>query len=502
MATFVDSLRRAERVARHSEAVVCGDVRVTYAELMARCRRLIGGLAQLGTGRGDRVAVLAFNSIPYVELYCSISGCARVQVPLNIRWAEPELAYALEDAGARVLFTDRDPGRLSTLVDRVVRLDLGEYDDLLGGSDEVDFDETLTADDLAGLFYTGGTTGTSKGVMLTHGNLVANAWHMQMTMPMTPTDTALVHAPMFHAAGTMSVLQSISVGARQVVMPAFEPAGLLDLLEAEQATVLLTVPTMLAATVEEQLTRPRQTASLRLLGHGGSPVALEVVRRARRAFPGVHMMHLYGATETAPLVTGLTHEERWIDTPRARSCGQAVIGVDMAIRHPDGSLCADGDVGEVTVRGPNVTVGYWNKPEHTAAALRHGWYWTGDLGRVDGDGYLYLLDRSKDMIITGAENVYCTEVEDAIYSHPMVLEAAVFGIPDERWGEVVHAVVVPRGAVTAEEIIEHCRDRIAGYKVPNSVDLRDEPLPKSGPGKVLKRELREPYWRGRAEHIA
>jgi acyl-CoA synthetase (AMP-forming)/AMP-acid ligase II len=183
---------------------------------------------------------------------------------------------------------------------------------------------------------------------------------------------------------------------------------------------------------EEQLTRPRQTGSLRVMGHGGSPVAVEVVRRARRALPGVHLMHLYGATETAPLVTALLHEERWIDTPRAKSCGQPVVGVDVAVRHPDGSVCADGDVGEVTVRGPNVTIGYWNKPEQTAAALRYGWYWTGDLGRVDEDGYLYLLDRSKDMIITGGENVYCTEVEDAIYSHPMVLEAAVVGIPDER----------------------------------------------------------------------
>jgi long-chain acyl-CoA synthetase len=502
MATFVDPLRRAERVARRSEALVCGDVRMTYAELLARCRRLVGGLAQLGTRRGDRVAVLALNSIPYVELYCSIPASGRVQVPLNTRWAEPELAYALEDSGASVLFADRDPGALGALVERVVRLDLGGYDDLLAGSDEENFDETISADDLAGLFYTGGTTGASKGVMLTHGNLLANAWHMQMLIPMEAGDTGLVHAPMFHAAGTMSVLQCISIGARQVLMPAFDPAGALDLLESEQATVAFTVPTMLAATVEEQLARPRQTGSLRVLGHGGSPVALEVVRRARQAFPDAHLMHLYGATETAPLVTGLLHEERCIDTPRAKSCGQATVGVDLAIRNPDGSMCADGDVGEVTVRGPNVTVGYWNKPEQTAAALREGWYWTGDVGRVDDDGYLFLLDRSKDMIISGGENVYCTEVEDAIYTHPMVLEAAVFGIPDEHWGEKVHAVVVPRGPITADEIIVHCRGRIAAYKGPHSVEVRQEALPKSGPGKVLKRELRAPYWLGRSEQIA
>jgi long-chain acyl-CoA synthetase len=237
-------------------------------------------------------------------------------------------------------------------------------------------------------------------------------------------------------------------------------------------------------------------SSLRIYGHGGSPIPTEVLRRAATAFPTTEFAQVYGATETAPLVTGLRHEERLLDDERIRSCGQPMLGVELEIRGPDGTACPIGEAGEVTARGDNVMIGYWNKPEQTADVLRDGWYSTGDVGRIDADGFLYLLDRSKDMIISGGENVYCTEVEEAIYTHPGVLEATVFGIPDERWGEAVHAVIVPRLGVdvTADEIIAHVRQTIAGYKVPRTVELRSEELPKSGPGKVLKRELRAPFW--------
>jgi long-chain acyl-CoA synthetase len=502
MHTFVHALRRAERVARQREAIVCGDVRFSYAELLDRCRRLAGVLQALDTAPGDRVAVLSFNSIAFVELYCTVSAARRVQVPLNFRWSDPELAYALADSGARVLFIDRDPGELASLVERVVRTDTGEYEALLAESAPDDLLATAPGeDDLAGLFYTGGTTGASKGVMLSHRNLLANTFNTQMLTTMDEADVYLIMAPLFHAAGSISLLQSIYVGARQVILPAFDAGGALDTIEAEGVTATLGVPTMVAAMVEEQLERPRRVDTLRSFSHGGSPIATEVIRRAAKAFPATEFVHVYGATETAPLVTGLRHEERLVDSERARSAGQPVVGVEVAIRSPDGDLLPDGEAGEVTVQGTNVMVGYWNKAEQTSAVLRDGWYWTGDVGRLDEDGYLYLLDRSKDMIISGGENVYCTEVEEALYAHPLVLEATVFGVPDERWGEAVHAVVVPRGAVDAEELIAHCRSLIAGYKVPRSVELRDEPLPKSGPGKVLKRELRAPYWEGRDSQI-
>jgi long-chain acyl-CoA synthetase len=502
--TFVHALRRALAIAPDQEALVCGDVRHDYRTFATRLRRVHSVVVGLGIEPGERVAILSFNSIAFAELYCAVPMSGRVQVPLNFRWADPELAYALQDSGARVLFTDRDPGALAELVEVVVRLDTDDYEQRLAAADETAFDDrSIGEHDLAGLFYTGGTTGVSKGVMLTHRNLVANAWNSQLVQPMTSDDRYLIMAPMFHAAGSVSVLQSIFVGAAQVILPAFSPAEMLDLVERERITQTLGVPTMVAATVEEQLARPRDVSSLIGYAHGGSPIALEVIRRGIEAFPASRFIHLYGATETSPLVTGFPDEAALIDDPRARSAGQPVMGCEVVIREPGGDPVPVGEAGEVTVRGANIMAGYWNKPEQTESALRDGWYWTGDVGRLDEQGYLYLLDRSKDMIISGAENIYCTEVEDAIYTHPAVLEATVFGIPSEQWGEAVHAVVVLRDGHDADEtaIIAHCRERIAGYKVPRSVSFSSEPLPKSGPGKVLKRELRDPFWADRGAAI-
>jgi long-chain acyl-CoA synthetase len=261
---------------------------------------------------------------------------------------------------------------------------------------------------------------------------------------------------------------------------------------------------MLAALDEEQLARPREVASLRSIYHGGSPIATETLRRSHEAFPDAHLLHMYGATETAPIATTFDREELYLDAPQARSCGQPAVGVEIDVVGPDGIRLPPGEVGEVVVRGANVMVGYWNKPEQTASALVDGWYHTGDLGYMDEDAFLYLVDRAKDMIVSGGENVYSTEVEDILYRHPAVLEAAVFGVPDDVWGEAVHAIVVPRvdvAELSADDLIQHCRTAIAGYKVPKRIEFRREPLPKSGAGKVLKRELREPYWQGRDSRV-
>ncbi|MCZ6709299.1 MAG: AMP-binding protein, partial [Gammaproteobacteria bacterium] len=266
----------------------------------------------------------------------------------------------------------------------------------------------------------------------------------------------------------------------------------------------LGVPTMLAALAEEQHIRPRNVDSVRLVAHGGSPIATEVIRRTHSAFPKAALMEVYGATELSPLATILLDEHKLIDDKRARSCGRPVIGNEIRILDSAGVEVARGEVGEVAVRGPNVMDGYWNKPEQTAAVLKDGVYWSGDLGYMDEEGYLYLVDRSKDMIVSGGENVYCTEVEEVLYQHPAVLEAAAFGVPDEKWGEAVYAVVVPRQEfhnVDPAEIIDFCREHIAGYKVPKGIDIQTEPLPKSGPGKVLKRELRAPFWEGHERSV-
>jgi len=500
--TMRDPLRRAEQLFAAREAVVCDARRRTYGELATRVRKVAGVLESISEP-GDRIALWANNSDYYLELFLGIPCANRAIVPHNTRWAIPELVYATEDAGAKILITDRDPGpELSGIVDRVIRIDTGEYEDLLTAAPEAE--PAITPDTLAGLFYTGGTTGASKGVMLTHANLMANAVHTQLAQPLLEDDRYLTMAPMFHAAGVYCTLSVIWVGAANVVQPAFDPSVTLDLVQAENITGAIAVPSMLAAMVEAQTTEPRDVSSLRWLSHGASPVAFEVLKRSCEIF-GCEHIHLYGSTELSPLAAVFRHEDQFLTDPqRAKSCGVAPPGVGLQVRNADGTVLPTGEVGEVTVRGPNVMVGYWNKPEQTAAALdANGWYSTGDVGFLDADGYLYLVDRSKDMIVSGGENVYCTEVEDAIYSHPGVLESTVFGIPDEQWGEAVHAVVVPRDGIHLDEaaIIDHCRGKIGGYKVPKSVSFQADALPKSGPGKVLKRELRAPFWDGKDRQI-
>jgi long-chain acyl-CoA synthetase len=306
---------------------------------------------------------------------------------------------------------------------------------------------------------------------------------------------------MFHVAGIAPLVSLVWLGGSVVTLPAFDPEACLDAIAEHRVTVAMPVPTMLAAMVEAQRKRPRDVSSLRMLGHAGSPIAAETIEAAAATFPETELAQFYGATETASIVTCLRDEQLLLGTPLLGSCGRATPGVSVEVRRPDGTECEPGEVGEVVVRGPNVAVGYWNQPEASAAALRGGSYHSGDLGLMRRDGHLFIVDRLKDMIVSGAENVYSIEVEDVLYRHPAVREAAVFGIPDPTWGEAVHAVVVvspealARGEGLVSELKAFCRAAIAGYKVPKAIELRAAPLPKSGPGKILKRALREPYWK-------
>jgi long-chain acyl-CoA synthetase len=493
MQTMADPLEHARLTAAHKEAIVCGSDRLDYDTLWSRCGRLAGYLAGLGLQRGDRVAIVASNCHRYLEAYLALPSAGYVIVPLNTRSAAAELEYAVLDSQARVLLTDREPSPLDSLFEHVIRLPDG-YERAIADAEPATLGVDVHEDDLAGIFYTGGTTGKAKGVMLTHRNLMANTWTALNWGRPTGEDRFLIMAPLFHAAGTCSVLATVWVGGTQVIPLSSRPADVLDAVEREAVTSTLAVPTLLAGMTDEQLERPREVGSLRLLSHGASPVATEILRRAAKAFPGAQLLHLYGTTETSPIATCLPHEELLLDTPAARSCGYPVLGVKVAVLSFEGEVLAPGEVGEVVIRGANVTMGYWNKPDETAAALRDGWYHTGDLGYLDEQCRLYLVDRLRDMVVTGGENVYTVEVENVLYSHPRVAEAAVFGVPDDRWGESIYAVVVPRDEVSGQELIEFCRGRIAGFKIPKHITISAEPLPKSGAGKVLKRQLREPFW--------
>jgi long-chain acyl-CoA synthetase len=500
MYTFAQPLGRALSVAAGSSAVVCEDRRRTYAELGSRCRRLAGAMRNLGVAPHDRIGVIALNSDRYLELYLGLPAAGYVLVPVNSRLAPAEMRAILADAGVSVLFADSGyPGAAG--VGHVVMMP-DDYEDLIAAADEVPFGDGVTGDDLAALFYTSGTTGAAKGVMHTHRSLVSSALHFMATWPFDRQTRWLVASPMFHTGGILASLATVWAGGTHVIMPRFDPELAVDLIEREAVTHTLLVPTMLAAAAGAQLARPRNVSSLRYLSHGASPISGETLRRTRRAFPDAELLHVYGTTETTPITTLLPHEERLLDTSLVRSCGQPAVGVEVRVVDESQAEVPLGAVGEIAVRSPSVMAGYWGQPESTAAVMRGDWYLTGDLGYRDEDSYIYLVDRAKDMIVSGGENIYSTEVEDALATHRAVEEVAVFGVPDQRWGETVYAVVFGRIQVAPDELVAHCRERIAGFKVPRCVELRTEPLPKSAAGKILKRDLREPHWAGHQTQVS
>jgi long-chain acyl-CoA synthetase len=494
-----------------AEAAVCDSVRLTYAELTERTDAVAAAVRDLGLAPGDRVALLAANCHRYLELLLAVPGAGMVLVPLNTRLSPAEMRHVLTHSGTRVLVTDRDVGPLVNLVEHVVTIPDG-YEALIDAGRRLagQVPAQPSEDDLAVLSYTGGTTGAPKGVMLTHRNLVANAFSYLVTMGARRGDRFGLLSPMFHVAGVFALPATIWSGGTHVVVRQSDPAAVLDLYAAEAVTATLAVPTVLAALADEQAARPRALPAFRDLVHAAAPCSTATVRRAAAAFPGLRITHMYGATETAPIVTALVGEQEMLDGSLAGSCGQPVIGVDVRVAAPTGEPAAAGTVGEAQVRGPNVMPGYWRDETETAAAFTaDGWYRTGDLGYLDATGHLFLVDRLKDMIVTGAENVYCAEVEEALTRHPAVRQVVVFGVPDERWGEAVHAVVVPTAvpATRADEVAlqadlqRHCRSLIAGYKVPKSITVRPGPLPVSAAGKILRRVLREPHWEGLAQRV-
>src|SRR5262245_193983 len=342
--SVISPMRRAVQVAANRPAITCGNDRFTYRETWERCRRLVAGLRSRGLQAGDRVAVLGPNCHRYLELYMAVPGTGMVIVPLNARHTDAEIDYALNDSGAKVVFSARQLTGLTTPIE-VIDFEDG-YDTLVEQSEPVDMPGLDSDGTLAGLFYTGGTTAASKGVMLTHRNLIANAFHFSVCWPFTPDTTCLVAAPMFHAAGSIGVLSTVWNGGQHVILPRFDAGDALDLVERHGVTSTLVVPTMLAAMTEAQFGRPRDISTLGYVAHGGSPCAVETLRRAHRAFPSAQLLHVYGATETAPIATLLPHEERFLETGRARSCGQPAVGVDVTVVDRDGRVLPAGVVGE------------------------------------------------------------------------------------------------------------------------------------------------------------
>lgn len=508
-------LERAVALYGDAVAVKAGARSITYDELAKRVGGVGTALDELDVAVGARVGFLGLNSIAHFESWLAVPAAGRVLTDLNFRLAAAELTFLVNDAELEILIADESnleralqlrascPSLRTIVLDSVEptvpRADVIAYEWMT--RHEPSAPRVAGAEQLAAISYTGGTTGRPKGVMLSHGNLTANALHNVLITGHAADDTFLHVCPMFHAAGVANVFASTWVGARQVVLPRFDPRAVCDAIESERVTLTTLVPTMIGMWLDHLERRPADLSSLRNLHYAASPITPELQARLLETLD-CEIAQMYGMTEAAPTVTHLSaavhrrgaagHEP---DRTRLRSIGTPVVGVRADVRNPDGRPAATGEIGELWVAGPNVMLGYWNAPQETAAALVEGWYRSGDAAYRDGDGYLFVVDRLKDMIITGGENVYCVEVENVLVDHPAVAEAAVFGVPDPRWGERVHAVVVVTGAhdVHAEGLREHCRERVAGFKVPRSIDLRCEPLPKSGAGKVLKADLRTAF---------
>jgi long-chain acyl-CoA synthetase len=520
-------LRRAALIRGDRAAVLDGTLRRSWREVQDRVARLAGALRAAGLERGDRVAILMLNGHRYLELYYAVPWAGGVVMPLNIRLSPLELLAQVTDGEPSFIVVDdtfvrvtANLGRQMASVRAVIHggdadasaeatthqaaVGTLSYESLVASGPAIE-DENISGDDVYGLFYTGGTTAASKGVMLTHTNIVANAYNIALGVAYGPRDVYLHAAPMFHLADCANTFAVTLTGAAHAFIPSFDPKRWAEAVETYRVTAALLVPTMINAVVNCPGLEQCDLRSLRHVLYGAAPISRSLLAQAIDKL-ACEFQQGYGMTELSPVITLLPPEDHVLDgsfSHRIKAAGIPVPNADVAILGDDDRPVPRGTIGEVCARGPMVMKGYWRKPEETARALRGGYMHTGDLGYMDDDGYVYLVDRAKDMIVSGGENVYSVEVEAALYAHPAVLEAAVFGIPDERLGEQVHAAVVLKDgrAVPPEELIAHCRNAIAGYKCPRGVTIHHEPLPKSGAGKILKRDLRVRYWSGLERQI-
>jgi acyl-CoA synthetase (AMP-forming)/AMP-acid ligase II len=504
---LTQGLHRAVQQKPDAVATLCAGRTRTNAESVDRIARLAAGLRGLGLGDGDRAAILSLNSDHFHEFLGATLWAGGVVVPVNIRWAVPEIAESLVEVDARILVVDDFFAAAVEAIraahprlEHVVHAGDGptadgavSFESLIAGSEPVE-DVRRSGDDLAGVFYTGGTTGRSKGVMLSHDNLLTCALAAGVLVDYLPDRSYLHAAPMFHLADFGVWTVCTATGAKQVMIPFFDSVAVLTAVAEHAISDLLLVPTMLQMVVDHPRMDEFDVTSVRQVWYGASPMSDALLGRAMKALPNARFFQAYGMTELAPTATLLTAEDH-ADPVHRRSVGRAGPHTEVRIVGPDDVELPRSEAGEIVVRGGNVMLGYWNRPEETARAIRGGWMHTGDGGYMDDDGYVYLTDRIKDMIITGGENVYSVEVENVLADHPAVAMCAVIGVPDETWGERVHAVVVPvaGASFTLEQLREFCAERIAGYKTPRSMELADA-LPLSAAGKVLKRELRKPYW--------
>ena len=515
---FTSGLLRAVQHHPQQIATICNGRQTTFAQQLVRVQKLAGGLRKLGVRVHDKVAILALNSDRYLDYYLGVSWLGAIVNPINFRWSVEEVAYALRDSESIALFVDdAHAPMIDALLDACPMLrivvfcgdgatpEYAQNMEALIASAEAIEEHAGSDDETFGVFYTGGTTGSPKGVLLSHRNLYTSALAMMAEGPFGTGSIGLHAAPMFHLADMMTSTCLLLRGGTHVMLPAFRPDVALQTIARHRITELLLVPAMMQALVDSPEFRQHDTSSVRTLLYGASPASESLIDRAQAAFPNVGFFQVYGMTElaaTATILTAADHDPAQRSSGRLRSAGRSFCHARTRIVDGNGAELRVGQIGEILVRGPNVMQGYLNQPETSAKALEDGWMHTGDMGYVDEAGYVFIVDRLKDMIISGGENVYCAEVENAIAKHPAIAACAVVGIPSREWGETVHAAVVLRAgaSLTQDELHTHCRQLIAAFKCPRSLEVRTA-LPVSGAGKVLKTEIRKPFWEGLARAV-
>ncbi|TDU24216.1 acyl-CoA synthetase (AMP-forming)/AMP-acid ligase II [Panacagrimonas perspica] len=508
---FTQGLHRAVQQRPNAVATVCNGRVRTMAQLRDRVGRLAAGLHSRGVRRGDRVCMLSLNSDRYLETYLALAWLGAVVNPANFRWNVGEILYSIQDSECVALIVDdpfvtmigaiRDGAPSLRLIvhagDMSAPAGTESFEGLIDSHTAVD-DLELGGDELLGIFYTGGTTGAPKGVMLSHANVHSSAMALLAEGAVPEGSVALHAAPMFHLADFMLTCCLLLRGGEHVMLPSFQPASVVDLIRTRGISDLLMVPAMLQMLVDAPAMVGADVASVRRIIYGASPASEALLDRVMSAFAGADLLQVYGMTEASAVMSVLPpamHVPAARPLGRLRSGGRACLHVQIRIVDGEDREVPQGEVGEITARGPNIMQGYLNKSDATTSALKNGWMHTGDMGYMDADGYVFIVDRIKDMIISGGENVYSAEVENAIAKHPAVAACAVVGIPCKDMGEKIHAAVVlkPGATLDSDALYQHCKQLIAGYKCPRSLEVR-ESLPVSGAGKVLKTELRKPYW--------
>ena len=513
-----DILRRHCVMRPDAVAVKYDGVTTSYRELRENADRLANALIAAGVQHQDHVAILGKNSPEYLTAYFGCANAGAIITCVNYRLADPEFVYVLMNSEANVLLLDpeflevweRIKGDVPNIT-RVVLLGApangyDAYADFVAAHPPTAPAAALHEDDVALQMYTSGTTGVPKGAMLTHRNLVTNALGCSFEITMSTGDINLVTAPLYHMAAGINVFTTLLQGNSIVLHREFNPPQMLDDIESEGITHSLMIPAMILFIMQMPGVGERDFSSLKQIVYGASPIPYEVLTRAMKVF-GCGFLQGYGQTECTAVFTMLTPDDHRQPGERGerllQSAGREIVGCEVRVVREDGTECDRGEWGEVIGRGPNIMKGYWKMEEETASAIRDGWLHTGDIAYMDEEGYVFIVDRAKDMIISGGENIYPREIEEVLFTHPDIADAAVIGVPNNQWGEEVKACVVlgPDGAVDEQAVIDYCRERLAHYKCPKTVDFL-ELIPRNLSGKVLKKDLRAPYWEGQTRQVS